>query len=145
MQNQIQEFNQSLLNENIEITIIDYVKAINDEYFKIDISFIDDFIDMVDKDECCISHDLLVKYGVTNISSGTNDIKKIIERNEGREDHDYKVRQLAYSLDYILHPTFFKKILIRCRNTDKYAEYYLLLEKCVKYYNEYQLLKIQDK
>ena len=34
---------------------------------------------------------------------------------------------------------------MRCENTDKYADYYLLLEECVKYYNEYQLLKQQKK
>ena len=29
--------------------------------------------------------------------------------------------------------------------TDIYADYFLLLEKCIKYYNEYQLLNMQDK
>ena len=39
---------------------------------------------------------------------------------------------------------FFKKILIRSRNTDKYADYYIFLEKCIKHYNDFQLLKQQQ-
>ena len=36
-------------------------------------------------------------------------------------------------------------IRMRSKNTRKYADYYILLEKCVKYYNEYQLFKLQNK
>ena len=39
----------------------------------------------------------------------------------------------------------FKLILLRNRNVDKYAKYYLLLEKSVKQYNEYQFSKLQNK
>ena len=46
---------------------------------------------------------------------------------------------------YLLHPDAFKKCLIRSLKTDKYTDYYILLEKCIKYYNEYQLLKMQYK
>ena len=54
---QIQTFNQKLVDENVEINIIDYVKLLNNESYHIDISFIDDFINLVDKDECCIHHE----------------------------------------------------------------------------------------
>ena len=33
MNNQITEFNKKLVNENIDINIIDYVKEINDTFF----------------------------------------------------------------------------------------------------------------
>ena len=56
---QIQNLNQKIIDENVEINIVDYVKLINYEVYHIDISFIDDFINLVDKDECCISHDML--------------------------------------------------------------------------------------
>ena len=39
----------------------------------------------------------------------------------------------------------FKMICMRSKNTKRYAQYYILLEKCIKYYNDYQLLKIQNK
>ena len=88
---------------------MDYVKWLNVKFFKMDISFVDDFVDLVGKDECCIIHDLLTKYEVTTLSSGSNDVKKIIERNDGRDGLDYKIRQLADRNIYVLHPTFFKK------------------------------------
>ena len=45
----------------------------------------------------------------------------------------------------MLHPDAFKKCLIRSLKTDKYADYYILLEKCIKCYNEYQLWNMQYK
>jgi len=41
--------------------------------------------------------------------------------------------------EYMLHPDIFKKCLMKSKNEDKYMDYFLLLEKCIKYYNEYQL------
>jgi len=150
MNNQIEEFNKKLVDDKSQITIIDYVKQINDLYFHIDISFIDDFMDLVDKDECCIDHNLLHKYGITQLTGGSGDVKKIIERNDGIEGTDYMLNRSQTASErtqtiYVLHPTFFKKILIRSRNTDKYADYYLLLENAVKYYNHYQILQLQEK
>ena len=46
---------------------------------------------------------------------------------------------------FLLHPNVFKKCLIRSLKIDKYADYYLLLKKALKYYNEYQKLKMQNK
>ena len=40
---QIQNFNQKIIDENVEINIVDYVKLLNYELYHIDISFIDDF------------------------------------------------------------------------------------------------------
>ena len=50
---------------------------------------------------------------------------------------------MAYSLDYVLHPTFFKKVLIRSRNTDKYADYYLFLEEVIFLFSEFQIQKLE--
>ena len=41
--------------------------------------------------------------------------------------------------EYYLHPDAFKICLMRSKNTKIYAKYYLLLEKCIKYFNDYQL------
>ena len=50
MQSQkIKEFNEKLLENNIDIRIVDYVKTLNDQIYNIDISFVDDFINLVDK------------------------------------------------------------------------------------------------
>ena len=45
----------------------------------------------------------------------------------------------------MLHHDSFQKSFIRSFKTDKYADYFLLLGKCIKYYNEYQLLNMQYK
>ena len=148
---QIQEFNHKLVEDKIDISIIEYVIELNEKFFNIDIHFIDDFMDLVDKDECCINYELLIKYGITSMIGGIGDIKKIIERNDGVEGTDFYLSQLAFrddyshKISYVLHPTFFKKILIRSRNTDKYADYYLLLEKCIYFYNQYEKLKLEEK
>ena len=49
MKEQIQQFNQSLIDSKCDITITDYVKEINKNFFIIDIDFIDDFIELFDK------------------------------------------------------------------------------------------------
>ena len=144
-QQKIQEFNQMLVNEKIDITIVDYVKQINELVFQIDISFIDDFIDLVDNDDFKISHYLLNKYEVLKIRD-TFDIKRILDQYEFEEGKDYIVesRKSAGGLEYILKPEIFKMLLMRSRNTRKYAEYFILLEKCIKHYNDFQILKQQQ-
>ena len=43
----------------------------------------------------------------------------------------------------MLKPECFKKILMRNQKTDTYANYYLFLEKILKYYSDYQKLKLK--
>ena len=42
--------------------------------------------------------------------------------------------------EYYFHPNAFKLCLMRSLKTKKYAKYYILLEVCIKYYNDYQIL-----
>ena len=72
---EIQKYNEDLISTNEEIIILDYVKKLNDKFYNIDVSFIDDFIELVDKDDFCIHHEVLFKYGASQMSSGYNDIK----------------------------------------------------------------------
>ena len=136
-----------LVDNQINVNIIDFVKELNKLKFKIDISFIDEFIVLVSKDDCCIHHNMLVKYGVITLNSGSTDVKNLIKRNNFINDEDYLIRtssdQLSsgtkYKNEYYLHPRAFKKCLMRSRNTNIYADYYLLLEECIKYFNDYQM------
>ena len=66
------EYNNWLIENKENITIIDYVKQVNKILYNIDISFIDDFIELVSKDECCIHDNMLQKYGVLNTKKYTN-------------------------------------------------------------------------
>jgi predicted nucleotidyltransferase len=45
-----------------QINIIDYIKKIHKFKYNIDIDFINEFIKLVNKDECCIHYDMLRKY-----------------------------------------------------------------------------------
>jgi hypothetical protein len=144
----IDEFNIYLISNKINPNIIDYVKDINKIKYSIDISFIDDFIELVSKDECCIHHNMLVKYGVLTSNNISTHIKRILEQNSFQENEDYQLSNVgelrpqggtSTKKVYYLHPRAFKKCLMRSKNEKKYADYYLLLEEAVKYYTDYQL------
>ena len=146
-QQEIQAYNKKLVNEIEVVTIIEYVKNLNDKFYHIDISFIDDFIELVDKEGFIINHDMLQKYQVLKIKD-THDIKRLLEQYEFIEDQDYRKftpGDLRGGYEYMLKGEIFKMILMRSRNTRKYADYYIFLEKCIKHYNDYQLIKLQNK
>jgi len=50
----IEEYNNYLVENQININIIKYIKEINKIEFKIELNFIDDFIKLVSKKEFCI-------------------------------------------------------------------------------------------
>lgn len=73
------EYNKYLIKNKENIIIIDYVKEINKILYNIDIGFLDEFIELVNKNECCIKHDMLKKYGIVTLKSGTTDIKNLFK------------------------------------------------------------------
>jgi phage anti-repressor protein len=90
---------------------------------------------------------MLETYGISNLKGGSKDIKRILEQNEFIENEDFRLSKVAESAskggcthknEYFLHPESFKICLMRSQKTRKYAKYYLLLEKCIKYFNDYQ-------
>ena len=143
---EINKINNELIEQQRTINIIDYVKEINNIYYKIDIEFIDEFIELVNTDDCCIHHNMLKKYGISTLNGTTNDIKKILSQYDFVENTDYRLRQVSQSNhggcthknEYYLHPRSFKICLMRSLKTKKYAKYYILLEECIKYFNDYQ-------
>ena len=145
----IEAYNNYLVENQININIIEYVKEVNKIEYKIELNFIDDFIELVSKKECCIHHDMLIKYGVSSLKGTTNDIKKLLDQNNFLENKDYNLRNVSQvrknrgnviKNEYYLHPKAFKICLMRSLKTRKYAEYYLLLEEAIKYCNDYQNL-----
>ena len=75
------KYNTYLVDNQININIIDFVKEINKLKYNIDISFIDEFIKLVSKNKCCIYHNMLQKYGISNLKGGSKDIKRLLEQN----------------------------------------------------------------
>ena len=154
------KFNNDLVESKRNINIINYVKEVNILSYNIDIDFIDEFIELVNKDDCCIHHNLLQKYGILSLKEGTHHIKRIFEQYDFIENEDFKLANLGdfsrggrgNKNEYYLHPRAFKICLMRSLKTKKYAKYYLLLEECIKYFNDYQnklkekyTIKLQEK
>ena len=144
----IEEYNNYLVQNKTDVDIIEYVKEINKLTFNIDISFIDDFIKLVDTDTCCIHHSMLKKYEVSNLTAGSSHVIRLMQQNGFINKKDYLLTKVGeqifsgtkYKNEYYLHPDTFKICLIRSQNTQIYARYFLLLEKAVKYYRDYQII-----
>ena len=81
MKMSIEEFNKILVENGAEITIKEYIKEVNDKIYQIDIDFMDDFMELVNKDECCIHQDMLVKYGVLSKIETSATVKRLIDQN----------------------------------------------------------------
>lgn len=159
--NPIIEYNNTLINNVINIDLIDYFKEIHNKYYKdINVSFMSYFLEICNNcDEFIIDSNKLKKYKI--ITTGrSNDIKECLHRMELIENMDFIVRNvpqqedisrgIRYVKEYKLTPYAFKLCLIRSKNTKIYANYYLLLEKVFKYYNDYkneynkQLIHLKD-
>lgn len=54
-----EDYNNYLIENKENVTIIDYVKQINKILYNIDINFLDKFIELISKNECCIHHTML--------------------------------------------------------------------------------------
>lgn len=135
----IKQYNISLISDDIDIDILDYVKEIMGQC-KID-KITDEFMEWVGKDDFIIPHTMLQKYGILTIED-TTVVKRLMNRNNFEEGTDFIVEKIKHTTknvnSYLLTPNCFKKCLIRSLKTSKYADYYIFLETCIKYYNEYQ-------
>ena len=92
------DYIKNLVDNQINVNIIEFVKELNKIKFKIDISFIDEFIQLVNKDECCIHHSMLQKYGIFSLKYGTSNINRIINQNNFIKDEDYLLCNVAEQL-----------------------------------------------
>ena len=160
--NYINNFNKEIIKNNENINIIDYaLKLNNTEIDKVNLRFMDKFINIVDRSDFCINatdiYDLgifanLEKKSITGKNKGfsSSNFHKDMLKDKYLENIDYKKGEKVSNLGqikktYMLTPTCFKLILIRNKNTNEYAKYYLFLERVVKYYSKFQKLKIQIK
>ena len=137
-------------------------EQINNQTNRIDISFLEEFIELIDKEEYCINAIKIYDLGIFanlerksllnkkgNFHSGR--FYKDILNNKYIENVDYILAEISASISsgpktlktYMLKPECFKKILMRNQKTDTYANYYLFLEKILKYYSDYQKLKLK--
>lgn len=154
MQDRIKSFNKSLVDSyNDRYNIIDYIRKINDMYTKpISGIFIDKLIEYIDRDECCIPYTLLGYNNGFEILSDVNlfqRTEKLIKKLELIEGEEYLIRELPDQIqlgtkhskaEYYFHPYAFKIILIKSINAKLYINYYLLLDRSIKFYSDYQIM-----
>jgi hypothetical protein len=130
--------------------ILDFVGlAVKALGVKLDLSFAKDLHVMVRQKTCCIDHEYLVKYGVLAEKNASANVKIMLEQYGFTEGVDFTLLNVqdrrVWKKVYKLHPRAFKKCLMRSKNTPIYADYYILLEECIVYYEECQkTLKDRD-
>ena len=147
--NTIQEYNEYLLSHNINIELIDYFKNVHIKFYNtVDITFMDYFLEICDKeDEFYIEHIKLQEYDVINNIKSSNILDCLAKFNLNENinyrvlDVQQPVRQGGFSIkkQYMLTPHAFKLCLMRAKNSKVYANYYLLLEKVFKFFNDYRI------
>lgn len=156
---QILKRSDAIKQENTNMAIKDYIKLVRDKYYpELDISFIDFFMDMYEKNKS-ISAELLATYGVLSIkpnrkSLGNSTIERLLKRCHLLESVDYSlrlqlgaqsntIRGVKYKDVYYLTPKAFKVCFISSENETNYRDYCLFLEECVHYYNIGQVTSME--
>ena len=151
----ITEFNTYLSDKLRNVKLNEYFSLIQSQFYpELDISFMDYFLELIPKkDEICIEHQKLIEYGIIN-TKRSNDIKDCLEKCNVIENIDFECLTAEGSAvkrvgrggangnkkEYKLTPKLFKQCLMRSIKENKYSNYYLLLEECFYYYQEYQIM-----
>jgi hypothetical protein len=160
LKSDVELFNNDLAKSQHRIDIVSYYEKALVELFKIDTeTYKKDFATQLKRwvdtpDEFCIPHTDLFKYGVLSYKMRDNDIYEFFSTTHSYvECIDYIILEKTVNngprgrrnitKTYMMTPDVFKILLIRCNNTRKYADYYLVLEKVFVYYYRYQ--QVYDK
>ena len=64
------EYNDYLIDHDIDYTLIEYLKDANNKFYEYDISFMEAFMELVDRVDFCIPHTHLFKYKVATEGNG---------------------------------------------------------------------------
>ena len=129
---------------------------------------------LVGKKEICVPMQKLINYEVLEKKNASAKLKRLLKQHGFNKEVDFnlfhkevvrKNGSIVEKFEYTLTPEAFKVCLIRSRNNynknedlkseneeesedeknkNKYAKYYLHLEECVEYYNNYQLQSKQS-
>lgn len=139
---------------NVKLSSIDKFYNINEYILEFSIiennvndSFESDFINKLlalnySGDEFSIHHNTLIDYGIISKHHTSATISDIIWFCSLLENTDY-ICEKNDTYNYIFTTEAFKKILIV--KSWKARKYYLFLEKSIKYYENYQYLKLGKK
>ena len=150
-----------LVKKRVSLTIIEFIKFVHQEFYsEMDISFLDYSLKICrKKNEFCVNPiEEFVNLRVKENKIRSNDLFNIIKKCELIEDEDYILLRRSPQQEskshggnnkrmYFLTPDSFKILLLAIDNKKqqlKFNKYFILLEKCVAYYDHnYQSVLVQ--
>ena len=133
----MQEYNKDLIDRKIDTSIADYISVVSTTVFNIDTAFMKDFMDLVTRDDCCVPHEYLFKYGVLSEHDSSH-VKRLLDQHEFIEEKDYTLispkdggnpKSGRPSSTYWLTPTALKFILMRSQKQKKVCGLLLIIRK----------------
>lgn len=147
---QMEEFNMNLVNNLNNLQFKEYFDFAKSSCFNdINLDFMEELMQIArSKYLYVVDHTELQRFGVLTSIKTSNNILKRLEGLFMRPDRDYKAHEVPVKnkkggrpkVEYFLTQAAFKKCLMRAQNCDQYADYYVLLELVISYYNEYRLM-----
>lgn len=148
VENDLLMFNTNLLIKEY-MSVYEYFELYKDEFYKNqELEFKDEFLKLIpQKKAFCVHHEFLIKCEIIQ-NKNSSYIKRCLNDIHAKLDVDYCIIKTAkkyisgtkYKNNYYLTPKSFKKILMRSPKTEKYADYYLMIEDSMNAYDAYQLL-----
>ena len=141
--NTISEYDEALVKGATLPPLMEYVRDVNHRFLKVDIRFMEESMGYIVQDgEFCVPHTKLIETGVITSNNSMKIRRLLTESRNFKEGVDY-ICQVAEEgkkrgspqKTYTLTPKAYRMCLIRSRNSDKYADYYLTLEECVFRYD----------
>lgn len=136
------EYNIYLVKNLIDINFIKYIEDIHFSLFNhIKIDIFKYLLSLHEKsEEFCIDENILEKYNLIIKNNDKKDINALINNFNLKYDIDYRIRKKIINNttlnEYKFNPNSFKKCLIK--TNDLFIDIYLILDKCVFYYDKYQ-------
>jgi hypothetical protein len=145
----IRKYNEYLIINLIKNSLIVYFNTIHEKYYNyIDISFMEFFLELNDHDddECFIHHKYLKTYNVIQDIKSSDKVSRYFNKHNIIEHEHFEAIEIIVKYDsgsktkteYYLNRIGFIKCLLSCAKSEIYHNYYMLLERVLKYYFDYQ-------
>lgn len=148
---QMEEFNMNLVNNLNNLQFKEYFDFAKSSCFNdINLDFMEELMQIArSKYLYVVDHTELQRYGaLTNIKTSHAILKRLnglfMKPNRDYKAHETNVPRkqggLSKKVEYFLTQAAFKKCLMRSENCDQFADYYILLEMVISFYNEYRIM-----
>lgn len=148
---QMEEFNINLVNNLNNLQFKEYFDFAKSSCFNdINLDFMEELMQIArSKYLYVVDHTELQRFGVLKNIKTSGSILRCLNNYFIRPDRDYKAHEtnvprkqggLSKRVEYFLTQAAFKKLLMRAENCEQYADYYVLLEMIISFYNEYRIM-----